>query len=128
MVIYGCLIFTVCDNFSINKRSIVNQINNFVMDTFQNALWSLKGVVLCPLNIRSVYRSLDVLAIMLNNDKTDIDVCFLLASFLNNSVDNATLCIPDYQFICNNRCKENGKSLCGGLLTYISNKCTVEHL
>ncbi len=86
------------------------------MNTVANALSERKGPMICSLNIRSIYRSLDELSLLLQDNA--IDVMLLQESFLNDSVSDAQLEIVGYNLHRFDRQATSGKSAGGGLCAY----------
>ena len=64
------------------------------MNPIVTELSNLKGITLGSLNIRSLYRSIDDLHIIL--PPTELDVLVLHETFLNNTVSDLELEIEEY--------------------------------
>ena len=96
------------------------------MNTATRTLSELKGITLASLNIRSLYRSLDVISTLLN--KTKVDYFLIQETFLNNSIDKNPISIYGYNTVRSDRNMGSGKSSGGGILTYVRDKITYEEL
>ena len=82
----------------------------------------LKGIKFGSLNIRSVSRKLDEIELFLHCTK--LDYFSLSETWLNHSIGDCELEIPNYTFHRFDRDMESGRHGSGGLLTYFTNKYT----
>ena len=86
----------------------------------QDTLKSLKGITYSSLNIRSLYKNLDELKIMLNS--ADLDLLLLQETNLNDSHIFSMFNIPRYRFFRADRTRASGKERGGGLAMYAGTK------
>ena len=96
------------------------------MDENTHELARLKGVSMASLNIRSLYRCIDDLRSIL--PRTELDVLVLQETFLNTTICDAEVDIGGYQMFRFDRTEASGKSKGGGLVTYVSNRYSYEHV
>ena len=92
------------------------------MDTATKTLSSLKGISYASLNIRSLYRSIDEVDLLL--EKSKIDFLLLQETFLNNHISDGEISIKGYNFVRQDRQETSGKKSGGGIITYIRNGIT----
>ena len=90
------------------------------LDYCTSSLSKLKGVTFSCLNIRSLTRHIDSIKSMLSRSKVD---CLILnETFLNNSILDPELEIPDYKIYRFDRTATSGKSCGDGVLAYVHTK------
>ena len=87
-------------------------------------LSKLKGISIGSLNIRSIFKHLEDIELLLHQSK--LDILFLQESFLNSSVDNPIIEIEPYTLYRQDRNSNSRKSCGGGLLTYIHKRFHIE--
>ena len=81
------------------------------------------GLHIANLNICHIKPKLDDIKIMLSESK-NVDILGLCETFLDSSVDDETLHIPNYHFERKDRTRTDnmvGKSKGGGILIYLAN-------
>ena len=83
-------------------------------------LKELKGIALCSLNIRGLYRKLDEVRLLL--DRSQVDVLVLNETFLNSGHTDRELAIKGYHLYRLDRDEAVGKKGGGGVAAY----CTTE--
>ncbi len=84
------------------------------------ALSKLKGITFCCLNIRSLTKHYDSIKTLLN--RTKVDCLILNETFLNDSINDYELEIPDYDLYRFDRNANSGKFGGGGVAIYAHNK------
>ena len=84
----------------------------------------MKGIKMVHLNIRSLFKKIDQLRILLHD--SDIDFFTVLETWLKPHIHSQSLQIPGYELYRSDRtAKGNSKKRGGGLAMYISKKHTV---
>ena len=78
----------------------------------------LKGIKIGSLNVRSVFKNLDELSVLLS--QSGLDILLLQETFLNTSVADHFIEIDNYILHRCDRTKESGKSSGGGLCAYVN--------
>ncbi len=89
-------------------------------------LRSLRGITFASLNIRSIYRKIHEVNLLLNKSK--LDLLLLNETWLNHSVGDEELQIDNYTSHRFDRDAGSGKRGGGGLLAYSRNHYNFEHV
>ncbi len=97
------------DNLEINRVSDIN---------------SLKGIKMGSLNIRSVFKNLDELTLLLSQSR--LDILLLQETFLNSSVPDHYIEIDNYILHRCDRMKDSGKSSGGGLCAFVHKRLNIK--
>ena len=84
------------------------------------ALANLPGVSFASYNIRSVYKNVDELKVLLNG--SNIDCLCLQETFLGSVISDPEISVPGYNIIRCDRHEGSGKSSGGGLMFYTKSK------
>ena len=87
---------------------------------------AVKGIVIASLNIRSLFKHLDEIKLLLKLG--DIDILLLQETFLNYSCSNVILDIAVNILYRCHRDGGSGRRGGGGVCAYVSNKYKVDHL
>ena len=90
---------------------------------YASELKRLKGISIGSMNIRSTFKHLDELEILLQ--ESSLNILMLQETFLNYAVTDPIIEFEGYYMFRNDRDARSGKNRGGGLLTYVSNKYTV---
>ncbi len=82
------------------------------MDNFENSkdLSKLRGISVGALNVRSVYRKIDDIHVLLS--RSDLSILSISESWLNSSVANCEIELPGYKLVRFDR--DNGTGFRGG--------------
>ncbi len=85
-------------------------------------IYALKGISIGSLNIRSLFRNLDEVQILL--ERTELNVLCLQETFLNSHVQSPIFSCNGYTLWRADRTAASGKQSGGGLCTYTNKKHT----
>ena len=86
----------------------------------------LKGITIGSLNVRSVFKNLDDITVLLS--QSGIDILLLQETFLNSYVSDLMIDIPGFYLFRSDRDAGSNKRGGGGLCAYIKNRYEVEHV
>ena len=82
-----------------------------------------KGLHISCLNIQHLIPKLDEIRCMLMSDMCNVDIFAMCETFMNDSISDINLNIPNYSYIRRDRCNKKG----GGILVYISDNVSYRH-
>ncbi len=85
-----------------------------------------KGIIICSLNIRSIFKNLDEVSVILS--KGDIDILLLQETFLTSYISDDMIQIEGYNIWRSDRDAGSGKRGGGGLMVYYKKRLNISHL
>ena len=90
------------------------------------SLSNLKGISFCSLNIHSLSLKYD--SIKLLRERSKIGRLMLNETYLNDSILDNELMLPNYQLYRYDRAKESGKLCSGGIAIYVNKQYTFQYI
>ena len=96
------------------------------MDTAHSLLSELKGISFASINIRSLYRNVDELSLILQHSK--LDLLLIQETFLNSSISDPHISIDGYTLLRKDHTEASGKKSGGGLVAYANTDRKFQHI